>query len=86
MPEHPRGIDDLAANWAEAGEADVLANQAAARLSYRARHAGKVCTSCHKLKPLTAFGPGPSRADGLAYRCRECDNERKRSARRASPH
>lgn len=63
------------------GEAAVLTSEAMSRLAYRKRFSGKVCSSCQELKPLSAYGPDGGRVDGLAHRCRDCDNTRKREAR-----
>lgn len=64
-------------------EADRLARDAARRLAWRKRHSGKHCSACDADHPVSDFGPDGSRADGLAHRCRDADNARKREARRS---
>lgn len=39
----------------------------------------KRCSSCATEKPLGAFGSNRSRADGLAYDCRECRSRKSRT-------
>lgn len=72
----------LAARYdAGSGEGRRLTREALERLAYRRRHAGKTCSRCGELRPMSAFGPDGARPDGLAHRCRDCDNGRKREAR-----
>jgi hypothetical protein len=63
------------------GEAAAVVYEAMARLAYRRRNGGKQCSSCREVKPLSAYGRDADRADGLAHRCRACDNTRKRESR-----
>jgi hypothetical protein len=63
------------------GEAEALTREAISRLYFRRRFSGKTCSCCEQAKPLSAYGPDGGRADGLAHRCRDCDNARKRDAR-----
>lgn len=72
----------IAAKYADDPEdAEALTNEALSRLAYRRKGAGKVCSRCGELRPMSAFGPDGTRPDGLAHRCRDCDNSRKRDSR-----
>jgi hypothetical protein len=42
----------------------------------------KLCKTCGISKPKTEFSPEKRSADRLAYRCRECNRERRRKARK----
>lgn len=52
------------------------------RLAYRQKHSGKTCSKCKRVLPLSAFSPDPSKPDGLSKRCKPCEADRRRSARR----
>lgn len=45
----------------------------------------KVCTSCLVEKPLDAFGPDRTGAQGRMSKCRSCRNELAREQRRTDP-
>lgn len=53
----------------------------AAEAAARQTRTEKRCGTCKTVKPLAAFGPDRTRADGHRNRCRVCDN----AARRAHP-
>lgn len=48
------------------------------RLAWRRRHGYKVCSTCHEHKKPEEFGKDSARRDGLAHRCRSCEQHRDR--------
>lgn len=75
--------EDLVASVAAEydNEEGDLQRAALQRLAYRRARSGKLCSSCHLVKPLSAFGAAHRKPDGLDPRCRACEALRRRMAR-----
>jgi len=49
--------------------------------SFDGQYGSKMCSTCRRNLPLDRFGPNKKSADGLAYRCRECNRIRSKRRR-----
>ena len=47
--------------------------------------AGKTCTKCRALQPLSAYSPSQLGKNGLRSMCKSCDRDRYRSYRQRNP-